>query len=286
MLRILQNCGFLIVSTKPMPISDSSPLSDSEYERRFGGIARLYGNSGFGKLQKSHVCVVGVGGVGSWVVEALARSAVGQLTLIDLDHVAESNVNRQLQALSSSLGKAKVLALKERILDINPRCQVNTIEEFVEPDNMSELLTKDYDYVVDCIDGFRTKAKLIAHCRRNKIKLITVGGAGGQVDPSLIRITDLSKTIHDPLMSKVRKLLRTDYGFSSNPKRKFSVPCVYSEEPLVYPTPEGEVCQQKPEAGTTGLNCAAGFGSITPVTGSFGFYAASYVLNKLAKGAS
>ena len=266
-----------------MSVSVTLPLSDQEYERRFGGIARLYGLAGLQKLEQAHICVVGVGGVGSWVVEALARSAVGSMTLIDLDHVAESNINRQLQALSSSLGKAKVLALKERVEEINPRCQVTTIEEFVEPENMGELLTKEYSYVIDCIDGFRTKAKLIAHCRRNKIKLLTVGGAGGQVDPSLIRIADLSKTIHDPLMSKVRKLLRTDYGFSTNPKRKFSVPCVYSEEALVYPTPEGEVCLQKPEAGTTGLNCAAGFGSMTPVTGSFGFYAASYVLNKLAK---
>lgn len=266
-----------------MTSPDFEQLSDSDYERRFGGIARLYGMEGFERLQNAHVCIVGVGGVGSWVVEALSRSAIGQLTLIDLDHVAESNINRQLQALGSSLGKAKVLALKDRILDINPRCQVNVIEEFVEPDNMSELVTKSYDFVVDCIDGFRTKTRLIAHCRRNKIKLITVGGAGGQVDPSRVRIVDLSKTINDPLMAKVRRLLRTDYGFPTKPQRKFSVPCVYSEEPLVYPTPEGGVCQQKPEAGTTGLNCASGFGSMTSVTGTFGFFAASYVLNKIAK---
>lgn len=255
----------------------------ADLERRFGGIARLYGVDGLKRLQTSHVCIIGVGGVGSWAVEALARSAVGQLTLIDLDHVAESNINRQLQALGSSLGKAKVLALQERILDINPTCAVSVIEDFVEPDNMREQVSAGFDYVIDCIDNFRTKAHLIAHCRRNKIKLVTVGGAGGQVDPSRIRIEDLSRTVHDPLMSKVRKLLRTDYGFPSNLKRKFSVPCVYSDEPLVYPTPDGSVCTSKPEAGASGLNCAAGFGSITHVTGSFGFLAAGHVLNRLAQ---
>lgn len=263
----------------------SAPF-DPDYERRFGGIARLYGEKGLIRLQAAHVCVIGVGGVGSWAVEALARSAVGTLTLIDMDHVAESNINRQLQALGENLGKAKVLALKERIADINPACTVNTIEDFVEPDNVQALITSEYDFVIDCIDNFRNKARLIAHCRRNKIKLVTIGGAGGQVDPTRIRIEDLSRTIHDPLMSKVRKLLRTDYGFSSNPKRKFAVPCVYSDEPLVYPAADGGVCSDKPEASTSGLNCAAGFGSITTVTGAFGFFAASYVLNRLAKATS
>ncbi len=253
-----------------------------DHQRRFGGIIRLYGEDGFVQIQHSHVCVIGVGGVGSWVVESLARSGVGVLTLIDLDNVAASNINRQLVALDDTVGRVKIEVMADRVAQINPHCRVNLIEKFIHSDNLSELLSPDLDFVVDCIDGFFTKAHLIAYCRRNKIPQVTIGGAGGKIDPSKVRVSDLSRTTHDPLMSKVRYLLRTDYGFSRNAKRKFEVPCVFSEEQAIYPNSSGGVCRKKPEKGASGLNCASGFGAVTHVTATFGFYATAHVLKKLA----
>jgi len=254
-------------------------MSD-DLERRFGGISRLYGEAALGRFLQTHVCVVGVGGVGSWVVEALARSAIGRLTLIDLDHVAVSNTNRQLQALEGNYGKAKVQVLAERVRDINPLCQVDCVEEFVAADNLAELITPDMDWVMDCIDSFRIKAALIAHCRRNKIRCITAGGAGGQSDATRIQVADLARTEHDPLLAKTRKLLRNDYGFSSNLKRRFNVPAVYSTEQPRQPE-RGAACDLDEPPAASGLNCA-GFGAATHVTASFGFVAVGYVLGKLA----
>jgi len=254
-----------------------------DYTRRFGGIARLYGTAALGQFAQSHVCVVGIGGVGSWVVEALARSGIGTLTLIDLDNVAESNVNRQIHALDGQFGRPKVDAMAERVRAINPDCNVITREVFVELENLPQLVIPDYDFLVDCIDAFKVKAALIAHCRRNRIRLITVGGAGGQTDPLKIRLTDLYKTQHDPLLAKTRKLLRKEYGFPKNPKRCFDVPCVYSDEQQVYPDGSGEICQNKPAAGGagSGLNCG-GFGSSMAVTSTFAMVATAHVLKKLA----
>ena len=260
-------------------------MPSNQTARRFQGVAKVYGATAHEHFTQSHVCVIGLGGVGSWVVEALARSAIGKLTLIDMDHVAESNINRQIQATDETLGKAKVQALAERITSINPLCKVNQIDDFISADNQTELLDqgRNYDWVIDCIDNFRTKSSLIYYCKRNKIKLLTMGGAGGMTDPSKIRITDLSKTRQDPLLAKVRKLLRQEYHFPDNPRRRFGIPCVFSEEHLLYPDTNGEVSPQKPkEQATSGLNCAGGFGSAVCVTASFGFYAASYVLRKLA----
>jgi len=183
-------------------------------ERRFGGIARLYGQQALERFAEAHVCVLGIGGVGSWAAEALARSGIGQITLVDLDHVAESNINRQGHALDSTLGKAKVSVMAGRIRDINPQCTVTEVEEFLTVENLETLLARPFDYTIDCIDGFRTKARLIAWCRSNKRRVITVGGAGGQTDPTRIRVADLSRTEHDALFSKTRKLLRQNYGFS------------------------------------------------------------------------
>jgi tRNA A37 threonylcarbamoyladenosine dehydratase len=251
-------------------------------ERRFGGIRRLYGIAALDIFRQAHVCVIGIGGVGSWAAEALARSAIGRMTLIDLDHVAESNINRQLPALTSTLGMAKVQVMAERIGQINPGCVVTTVEEFVTVDNLEQLLDGRFDYVVDCIDGFRTKARLIAHCRRNHLPLITVGGAGGQMDPTCIRVDDLSRTEHDALFSKTRKLLRADYGFTKNPKRRFNVPCVYSLEQPVFAGANGCISQEKPSGSSaSGLTCAGSLGSAMPVTASFGLAAAAHVLNKL-----
>lgn len=261
-------------------------MSSDQTARRFQGVAKVYGTVAHERFMQSHVCVIGLGGVGSWVVEALARSAIGKLTLIDMDQVAESNINRQLQATDETLGKAKVQALAERIASINPNCKVNQMDDFISADNQAELLGQDYDWVIDCIDNFRTKSSLIYYCKRNKIKLLTMGGAGGMTDPSKIRIIDLSKTKHDPLLAKVRKLLRQEYHFPDNPSRRFGIPCVFSEEHLLYPDTNGEVSPQKPKnqatSGLTGLNCASGFGSAVCVTAPFGFYAAGYVLRKLA----
>lgn len=253
--------------------------SPVDLSRRFGGIRRLYGADALARFAAAHVCVAGIGGVGSWAAEALARSAIGQITLIDLDMVAESNVNRQIHALGDTFGKAKTDAMAERILAINPVCRVNTIEDFVAPDNLDQMLDKGFDYIIDAIDQVRTKAAMIAWCKQRGIPLITSGGAGGQVDPTRIAIGDLARTIQDPLLSKVRALLRKEYGFTRDPKKKFGVPAVFSSEPLRYPE-NGAECDvaQAP----TGLSCA-GFGSSVSVTAPFGLFAASEVLKHFAQ---
>lgn len=254
-----------------------------DVNRRFGGIARTYGELAFQRFQAAHVCVIGVGGVGSWAVEALARSAIGKLTLIDLDNVSESNINRQLPALSSTLGAPKIEVLRTRILDINPSCQVQLIEDFVELETIPQLITQDMNYVLDCIDNFRVKAALIAYCKRHKIRVISVGGAGGQRDPSQIRLGDLARSQHDPLLARVRKQLRQEYHFSRNPKRRFEIPCVWSEEQMQFPTAEGGMCSERPTDTTaSGLSCAGGLGSVMTVTASFALFAVSHVLGKLA----
>jgi tRNA A37 threonylcarbamoyladenosine dehydratase len=252
-----------------------------DLDRRFGGIARLYGRDGLSRFLAAKVAVVGIGGVGSWVAEALARSAVGAITLYDLDHIAESNVNRQLHALEDTFGQAKVAAMAERLLKINPECRVTPVESFVEADNLKMILDGEFDYVIDCIDSFRNKAALIAACRREKIRIITLGGAGGQIDPTQIRLADMSRSEQDPLLSKTRKLLRREYGFPANTKRRFEVPCVYSLEQQRYPSPEGEVCMDRPASLEGSLNCG-GYGSAMTVTASFGLVAVSHVLKRLA----
>ena len=249
-----------------------------DFQRRFGGISRLYGEAGLTRLSQARVCVVGVGGVGSWAVEALARSAIGRITLIDMDHVAESNINRQLPALEPEIGRSKVAVLKQRIALINPSCQVETVEDFVTQDNPEQLLATDEDWVLDCIDQFKVKAALIAYCRRRRQAMITVGGAGGQRDPTRVRVGDLRKTEQDPLLARTRKLLRQQYAFPSNPRRRFNVPCVWSDEPQRMP--EG-ACAPADVEGS--LNCA-GFGACMPVTATFGLVAAAYVVERLAAG--
>jgi tRNA A37 threonylcarbamoyladenosine dehydratase len=259
--------------------------SVADHERRFGGTRRLYGDCALERFREAHVCVIGIGGVGSWAAEALARSAVGRLTLIDLDHVAESNINRQLHALTGTLGMAKVQVMAARIGQINPDCRVTVIEDFITLENLADLLHSDYDHVIDCIDGFRIKAALIAHCRRRRIRLVTVGGAGGQTDPTRVRVADLSRTEHDALFSKTRKLLRQDYGFPKNLKRRFDIPCVYSDEQPLFPTGDGNAGHDKPHgAGIGRLNCAGGLGSSMAVTATFGLVAAAHALKKLAAG--
>ncbi len=263
------------------PVNQSAHAAD--FERRFGGVARLYGAEALERFRTAHVCIIGVGGVGSWVVEALARSAIGQLTLIDLDNVAESNINRQIQALNSTLGQAKVSALAERIAQINPYCRVNEIEDFITPDNLGQMIgVQQYDYVIDAIDSVQAKTALIAYCREHGIPLVTIGGAGGQTDPTKIEVCDLCRTEQEPLLAKVRKRLRAKHGFPRGTKNKFGIDAVFSMEPLKYPE-GGEACSLDADerSGVTGLNCA-GFGSAMAVTASFGLVAAAHVLRKLA----
>jgi tRNA A37 threonylcarbamoyladenosine dehydratase len=276
--------------TAPIDLTPSEQEFEADRARRFGGVARLYGASALEAFQRAHIAVIGIGGVGSWVVEALTRSAIGKLTLIDLDNVAESNTNRQIHALDGNYGKPKVDAMAERIALIDPACDVRVVEDFIEPGNFESVLGGGFDYVIDAIDSVRTKTALIAWCIKHEQPLITVGGAGGQLDPTRIRIDDLALTIQDPLLSKVRAQLRKQHGFPRGPKARFKVSAVYSDEPLIYPEPAvcdideaAEHLDTSPgHAGPVGLNCA-GFGSSVCVTASFGFAAASYVLRKLAQ---
>jgi tRNA A37 threonylcarbamoyladenosine dehydratase len=260
-----------------------SSIAEIDFERRFGGIARLYGAAALTRFRTAHVCVIGVGGVGSWVVEALARSAIGHITMIDLDNLAESNINRQIHALTDTLGQAKVSALAQRIAQINPYCRVTEIEDFITEENVGQMIPAGrFDYVIDAIDDVRAKTALIAWCRAQGIRLVTIGGAGGQIDPTKIEIVDLCRTEQEPLLAKVRKRLRAKHGFPRGTKNKFGIDAVFSTEPLRMPD-TGEACavDTAGQGGVTGLNCA-GFGSAMVVTASFGLVAASQVLRKLA----
>ena len=252
-------------------------------QRRFNGIQKLYGESDATKIVESHVTVIGIGGVGSWVVESLARSAVGELTLIDLDHIAESNINRQIHALSTTLGQSKISAMADRIELINPTCKVNLIDDHLSKENIIDVIPNDCNYIVDCIDEFRVKAALINYCKQNKLKMICVGGAGGRVDPTCIKVADITRAEGDALLARTRKELRTVFGFSRNLRRRFDIPCVYSTESLRYPTENNEITTSKSACSTiSGLNCANGFGSISSVTASFAMIATAHVLNKIA----
>jgi len=263
---------------------ESTFEDEVDFGRRFGGIARLYGERALERFRAAHVCVVGVGGVGSWIVEALARSAVGRLTLIDLDNVAESNINRQIQALSTTIGMPKIEALKQRIALINPYCEVELVEDFIDPDNIPQMIgTNRFDYVVDAIDSVKAKAALIAYCSEHAIPLVVIGGAGGQIDPTRIEVRDLARTEQEPLLKKVRKVLRSRYGFAKGEKNKYHIDAVFSMEPLRYPE-AGDACAIDPNS-ITGLNCA-GFGSSMVVTATFGMVAAGHMLRKMAEEAN
>jgi tRNA A37 threonylcarbamoyladenosine dehydratase len=262
--------------------------SDSpDYERRFSGVRRLYGEQGLAKLQAAHACIIGIGGVGSWAVEALARSAVGHITLIDLDNIAESNVNRQLHAIDGIFGMAKVTAMAQRIKAINPACVVQEIEEFVTPENVAEMLNSGFDMVLDAIDDARAKVAIAAYCKKNNIQLVTVGGAGGRLDPTKIKQGDLSQVVGDRLLAKVRNQLRRDHGFpksltsAKKSAAKFGITAVYSDEQVLQPNAEIEQSCEV-ETAITGLNCA-GYGSSVCVTAPFGMAAAAIVLNQLLK---
>jgi tRNA A37 threonylcarbamoyladenosine dehydratase len=259
-----------------------------DFVARFGGVGRLYGEAGWQRLSHGHVAVVGVGGVGSWVVEALARTGVGALTLVDLDEVCVSNVNRQLPALAETIGRAKVTVLAERARSINPECAVTPVQEFLTAENGRRLLATRPDYVVDAIDSVADKCALITLCRELGIPVIVCGGAGGRRDVTQVRVADLSKVTHDRLLCEVRRRLRQDHGFPPAEK-KLGVECVFSPEPPVFPQADGSVGTNRPVAVKgveegRGLGCDAGLGSACFVTGAFGFVAAGHVVARLVSG--
>lgn len=253
-------------------------------QHRFGGIIRLYGTSAFKRLQKSHVLIIGIGGVGSWAAEALARSGVGTITLMDLDDICVSNTNRQIHTTKDTIGQSKNTIMSQRLAAINPELIIHTIDDFLDRDNLEGYITHEYSMVIDSIDSIMTKTKLINFCKRQKIPIITTGSAGGKRNPQKITVSDLSKTINDPLLSKARNNLRRLYGFSREKKHSFSIPAIYSTEQMVYPDDQGETCHSKQyiEEGTN-LDCSLGFGASTMVTASFGLTAASEAINRLIK---
>lgn len=254
-----------------------------DYETRFGAIGRLYGRSGLERIRAGHVCVVGLGGVGSWVVEALARSGVGALTLIDMDEVCLSNVNRQIHALNATVGRSKAAVLAERVAGIAPECSVTVEEVFFTEATVERLLAPNYDYVVDAIDATKHKCLLIAEARRRQLRLITCGGAGGCIDPGRVKICDLARTINDPLLLQVRKRLRRDYGFPKLSRQKFKVDCVYSDALPIYPQADGSVSCEREPGEDYRLNCDGGFGSAIFLTGTIGFFLAARVIQRLAE---
>ena len=247
-----------------------SPLQ----QRRFGGLERLYGMRGAGQIRSSHVVVIGIGGVGSWAAEALARSGVGQLTLIDLDHVAESNINRQIHALEGTVGQAKVLAMRNRISQINPDCVVHCIEDFVEPANWSILLPHGIDAVIDACDQVQAKTVMAAWARNTRTLFISVGAAGGKRQAHQVDIADLANVTHDPLLAQLRYRLRKHHGAPKDGK-KMSVLCVFSREAVA---PPDASCGLE---GDGSLNCH-GYGSVVAVTATFGQCAAGWILDALA----
>jgi tRNA A37 threonylcarbamoyladenosine dehydratase len=243
-------------------------------DRRFTGLARLYGVLGAQRIAAAHVAVIGIGGVGSWAAEALARSGVGHLTLVDLDHVAESNINRQIHAVEASLGQAKVLAMRDRILSFNPACQVTCIEEFVEPGNWPTLLPQGVTAVIDACDQVKAKTAMAVWARNTRTLFISVGAAGGKRLAHLVDIDDLTHTTHDPLLAQLRYRLRKEHDAPRQGK-KIGVACVFSREAVKAPDASCAV------EGDGTLNCH-GYGSVVSVTATFGQCAAGWILDRLA----
>lgn len=262
-------------------------FSDS-YFRRFNGIARLYGDAGLEQFSKAHICVIGIGGVGSWCAESLVRSGIGEITLIDLDEICVSNTNRQLHTLSSTIGQSKVDVMTNRLREINPECNIHSIEDFINQENFTAYLgnkeAPKFDYIIDAIDSVKDKAALIAYCKRQKLKLLTIGGAGGQIDPTQIEIKDLAKTVQDPLISKIREYLKSIHRLNKDSKGKYGVLCVFSTEQLRYPAIKGTICFDKGKIESSGkISCNAGLGAVSTVTATFGFVAVSAILKFLSQ---
>ena len=260
-----------------------------DYNQRFGGIARLYGIQGLKNLMGAHVLIVGLGGVGSWAAESLARSGVGSITLVDLDDICITNTNRQLPAMSGHFGKLKIHVLKERILSINPQCLVSCIEDFFTEKTADEILAHDFDFVIDAIDSLNNKALLIAKCRDKNIPMVVTGGCAGKINPSMITCDDLGLANNDSLLFRLRKKLRRDYGFKDNgkytsvKKQKLNIMSVYSPEEPIFPTVDGGTCNVPDPDTNLKLDCETGMGSVSHITAVFGFMAAGHVINSISK---
>ena len=253
-----------------------------DFESRFGGIVRLYGIKGMDKIRNSKILVIGIGGVGSWVAEALARTGAGHMTLVDLDDVCVTNINRQIHALNGTVGKFKVDVMKDRVQLINPFCEIDTKQCFFSPKNLETIFDKNYDFVIDACDDFTNKCHLIDYCRKNKIPLIVMGGAGGKTDPSQIRVSDMASSSNDKLLARLRKKLRQDFSFPKDDEGDFGIWAVWSHERAVYPTPDGCVTH-KPPGMAKNMDCSEGFGSVSFVTGAFAFAATSLVVREIVK---
>ena len=255
----------------------------SDFEEKFGSLSRVYGDDVLQKIRDSHICVVGIGGVGSWAAEALARSGVGKLTLVDGDNISNSNMNRQIHTLDSTMGKNKIDVMSARILQINAECEVETINQYLDENNQRDILERGYDGVIDAIDSLRFKAAIIYNCKRNKVPIVTTGGAGGLTDPTMVEVKDLTRTWNDPLAASVRLRLRQQHDFTRNLKRSFGVPCVFSTQQQRYPGKDGKPGFCKPGVAGLSLDCNFGYGSSVMVTGSFGFAAAAKVIELILK---
>jgi tRNA A37 threonylcarbamoyladenosine dehydratase len=255
----------------------------SAYLDRFGGIGRLYGLTNLHRIRAARVAVFGLGGVGSWAAEALARTGIGHLTLVDLDDVCVSNVNRQLPALEGTFGQPKVVVLAERIRAINPEVHAVAEQEFFTAGSSARLLDPGYDVLIDAVDNMPNKARLVAEAVRRNIKCVTIGAAGGKRDSTKVRVSDLAESTNDDMLRILRKRLRREHGFSHGEGIKFGVKCVYSPEHPVYPWKDG-TCASDPEPGSdTRLDCNSGFGNATFVTGAFGFAAANAAVDWLVE---
>lgn len=261
-------------------------MSESEredYHNRFAGIGRLYGQKLYALLPGIHITLIGIGGVGSWSAEALARTGIGELTLIDLDDICMTNTNRQLHTLVDTIGQMKVEVMAERLRKINPLLKINTILDFITKENLSTIIPENTHVIIDAIDSLQNKAALAAHCREHSISLVTIGAAGGKQDPTLVRSGDLSESTQDNLLKRMKKKLRKDYNFPRT--EKMDISCVYSTERAVYPGKDGEVCfkDQLEDKTQAKLDCAEGMGTVSFATASFGLAAASEALKLLQK---
>ena len=255
-----------------------------DYESRFGGIGRLFGRRALEKIRHSRILIIGVGGVGSWVAESLARTGVGFMGLVDLDDICVTNINRQILATNSSVGKFKVDVMKERLLDINPYCVIETKQCFFNPKNLETIFDAPYDFVVDACDDFTNKCLLIDYCRKNNIPLVVMGGAGGKVDPLQVRVSDMATSANDRLLYRLRKKLRQEFNFPKENEGDFGVWSVWSHERAVYPTADGCTTTKPPAGLSKNMDCNEGFGSVSFVTGAFAFATSSLVIRELTKG--
>ncbi|MGH1485821.1 MAG: tRNA cyclic N6-threonylcarbamoyladenosine(37) synthase TcdA [Cellvibrionaceae bacterium] len=264
-------------------MSSSDHFTDS-YQQRFGGIIRLYGTQAASTLLKSHILIIGIGGVGSWVAEALARSGIGTITLMDLDDICVTNTNRQVHTNCNTVGHPKSETMRERLNDINPEINSHIINDFIDKHNVTDYVKNDFSLVIDAIDNAIEKTELIAYCTKNNIPIISIGSSGGKKDPSQITYGDLKKTTGDILFAKIRNNLRRHHGFSRDTKKSFGVETIYSAEQMTYPDNQGETCQSREFLGEgEKLDCSGGYGAATMVTASFGFLAATRAIEHIIK---